>query len=89
MRNHVGFFVEPFATIRRTGCCYDNAVMERFFWSLKNEWTRHEDYADLTEARSSVFQYIETFYNTVRIHQTLDYKNPYQFELLFEQQLAS
>jgi putative transposase len=48
------------------GCCYDNAVMERFFWSLKHEWTNHEQFANLEEARLSVFKYIETFYNSVR-----------------------
>jgi len=64
----------------RTGNCYDNAVMERFFWSLKHEWTNHDNFADLQEARLSVFKYIETFYNPVRIHQTLGYLSPDQFE---------
>ena len=39
----------------RTGCCYDNAAMERFFWSLKHEWTNHDTFANLEEARLSVF----------------------------------
>ena len=68
--------------------CYDNAVMERFFWSLKHEWTKHEEYADLEEARLSVFRYIETFYNSQRLHQTLNYKTPDQFEAHYSQQLA-
>ena len=72
----------------RTGCCYDNAVMERFFWSLKHEWTKHEKYADLEEARLSVFRYIETFYNSERLHQTLNYQSPDQFESKYTQQLA-
>jgi putative transposase len=67
-------------SMSRTGCCYDNAVMERFFWSLKHEWTKHETFASLEEARLSVFKYIETFYNPVRIHQTLDYLSPDQYE---------
>lgn len=67
-------------SMSRTGCCYDNAAMERFFWSLKQEWTNFESYADLEEARLSVFRYIETFYNTKRIHQTLGYQTPVQFE---------
>ncbi len=67
-------------SMSRTGNCYDNAVMERFFWSLKHEWTNHEVYQDLPEARSGVFQYIETFYNSKRIHQTLGYKTPEQYE---------
>jgi len=75
-------------SMSRTGCCYDNAVMERFFWSLKHEWTKHEEYADLEEARLSVFRYIETFYNSERLHQTLNYQSPDQFESNHAQQLA-
>jgi putative transposase len=67
-------------SMSRTGCCYDNAAMERFFWSLKHEWTNHCSYADLEDARLSVFKYIETFYNSVRIHQTLGYRSPNQYE---------
>jgi len=54
----------------RTGCCYDNAAMQRFFRSLKHEWTKHDTFANLEEARLSVFEYIETFYNPIRLHQT-------------------
>jgi putative transposase len=75
-------------SMSRTGCCYDNAVMERFFWSLKQEWTNHETYADLQEARIGVFKYIETFYNTTRLHQTLDYQSPNQFEAEYQLQTA-
>ena len=67
-------------SMSRTGCCYDNAVMERFFWSLKHEWTNHERFQNLEEARLSVFRYIETFYNPQRLHQTLGYLSPNQFE---------
>lgn len=67
-------------SMSRTGCCYDNAVMERFFWSLKHEWTHHESLQNLADARLSVFRYIETFYNSQRIHQTLGYLSPNQFE---------
>jgi len=67
-------------SMSRTGNCYDNAAMERFFWSLKHEWTNHDTFADLQEARLSVFKYIETFYNPVRIHQTLGYLTPNQYE---------
>jgi putative transposase len=63
-------------SMSRRGCCYDNAVMERFFWSLKHEWTHHEQFANLEEARLSVFRYIETFYNPVRLHETLNYLSP-------------
>jgi putative transposase len=67
-------------SMSRTGDCYDNAAMERFFWSLKHEWTKHEHFENLAAARLSVFKYIETFYNTERLHQTLGYKYPNQFE---------
>jgi putative transposase len=64
----------------RRGNCYDNAAMERFWWSLKYEWTNHERFANLEEARLSVFRYIETFYNSVRLHETLDYLSPDDYE---------
>ena len=67
-------------SMSRTACCYDNAAMERFFWSLKHEWTNRTTYDDLEDARLSVFKYIETFYNPVRLHQTLDYRSPNQYE---------
>jgi putative transposase len=67
-------------SMSRTGCCYDNAVMERFFWSLKHEWTKHEQFADIESARMSVFKYVESFYNPVRLHETLGYQSPSQYE---------
>jgi putative transposase len=67
-------------SMSRRGCCYDNAVMERFFWSLKYEWTNHERFANLEEARLSVFRYIETFYNSQRIHEALGYLSPDAYE---------
>ena len=67
-------------SMSRTGCCYDNAVMERFFWSLKHEWTKHHKFDNLEDARLSVFKYIETFYNPLRIHQTLGYLSPDEYE---------
>lgn len=75
-------------SMSHVGYCYDNAVMERFFWSLKHEWTNHYEYADLEKTRMSVFKYIETFYNTERIHQTLEYVSPTQFEADYQQTLA-
>ncbi len=67
-------------SMSRTGNCYDNAVAERFFWSLKHEWTHHDHFVDLQAARLSVFKYIETFYNPQRIHQTLGYLSPDHYE---------
>jgi putative transposase len=76
-------------SMSRTGCCYDNAVMERFFWSLKHEWTNHEHFHNQQEARLSVFRYIETFYNSERLHQTLGYLSPNQFEAVHAQATAA
>ena len=75
-------------SMNHVGYCYDNAVMERFFWSLKHEWTNHYQYVDLEEARLSVFKYIDTFYNTERIHQTLHYVSPDLFEEKYHQTIA-
>lgn len=49
-------------------------------WSLKHEWTNHERFANLAETRLSVLRYIETFYNSERIHETLDYRSPDAYE---------
>jgi putative transposase len=76
-------------SMSRTGNCYDNAVAERFFWSLKHEWTKHDSFADLEAARLSVFKYIETFYNTVWLHQSLGYKSPEEFETEYAPVLAA
>lgn len=76
-------------SMSRPGECYDNAVAERFFWSLKHEWTGHESYANLEAARLSVFKYIETFYNRQRLHQALGYKTPNQFETEYAPVLAA
>ena len=59
---------------------YDNAVMESFFSSLKQELTHHEKFIDRDEARSKVFDYIEIFYNRQRLHSSLGYQSPEQFE---------
>lgn len=72
-------------SMSRRGNCYDNAVMERFFWSLKQEWSNHAVYEDLPAARLSVFEYIETFYNPRRIHQALGYKTPDQCEAAYHE----
>lgn len=63
-------------SMSRKGNCWDNAPMESFFKTLKTEWTDAKDYKDLAELKSSLFEYIECWYNTRRIHSTLDYKTP-------------
>ena len=70
------------ASMSRKGMPYDNAMMESFFASLKQELTHHERFADRDEARSKVFEYIEVFYNRQRLHSGLDYHSPDQFEKL-------
>jgi putative transposase len=67
-------------SMSRKGNCWDNAVMESFFHSLKTEWVVFEDYKSRTEARSSVFSYIELFYNRKRRHSFLKNKSPMAFE---------
>jgi transposase InsO family protein len=62
------------------GNCYDNAVMESFFKTLKVEEVYWERYETRDAARKSIFEYIETYYNTKRIHSTLDYMSPQEFE---------
>ncbi len=67
-------------SMSRKGDCWDNAVMERFFWSLKQEWVYGKKYQNLTEVKEDVYYYIEMFYNSQRIHQTLGYLTPAQYE---------
>lgn len=62
------------------GRCYDNAAMESFFHTLKTELVHHEQYAYRDDARRSVFEYIEVFYNRQRRHSALGYATPEQFE---------
>lgn len=62
------------------GNCYDNAVMESFWGTLKNEWVHHQKYLTRAQARTDIFGYIEGFYNTVRLHSSLGYSSPVEFE---------
>jgi len=64
------------------GNCYDNAVTESFFHTLKTELTFFEHYESRQEARSSIFEYIEVFYNRQRLHSTNGYLSPFDFENL-------
>jgi len=68
-------------SMSRKGEYLDNAVTESFFGSLKNELVYHEDYQTRTQARQSLFEYIEVFYNRQRRHATLDYLTPAEFEM--------
>lgn len=68
------------ASMSRTGNCYDNAVIESFFGTLKTELVYHENYPTRSAARQSLFEYIEVFYNRKRRHSAIDYMTPTQFE---------
>jgi putative transposase len=68
------------ASMSRKGCCYDNAFIESFFSSLKYELIYHHRFATLAQARTAVFDYIEIFYNRTRLHSSLAYQTPINFE---------
>jgi transposase InsO family protein len=67
-------------SMSRRGNCYDNAVSESFFATLKKELVHRQRYRTRHEARQSIFEYIEVFYNRVRLHSTLDYRTPIEVE---------
>ena len=67
-------------SMSRKGECLDNAVAESFFGSLKNELVYHEDYKTRAQARQSIFNYIEVFYNRKRRHAFLNYMTPVEYE---------
>lgn len=68
------------ASMGGKGAAYDNAVAESFFSTLKNELVHHCDFATHEQARSAIFQYIETFYNRRRLHQALGYRTPIEVD---------
>ena len=65
------------------GCCYDNAVTESFFGTLKRELVHHCSFRDRAEAQSRIFRYIEVFYNRQRRHSAVSYQSPDNYERLF------
>ena len=67
-------------SMSRKGNCWDNAVMERFFGSLKSERTNGKNYLTREQAKRDVIDYIEMFYNSYRLHSTLGYLSPLQYE---------
>lgn len=69
-----------------SGNCYDNAAMESFFHTLKTECVYlREVYATRKEAEHDIFDYVETFYNSRRLHSTLNYLSPRAFEMTYQQ----
>jgi putative transposase len=69
-------------SMSRKGDCWDNAAMESFFHTLKTECVYQERYQTREEAKISIFDFIEVFYNRQRKHSYLGYKSPEQFEML-------
>jgi transposase InsO family protein len=63
------------------GNCFDNAMAESFFHTLKTELTFHEKFETREEAKNKIFEWIEVFYNRQRLHSSLKYKSPINFEL--------
>ena len=70
-------------SMSRRGDFYDNAVTESFFATLKVERVHDQRYASPDEAKQDIFRYIEAFYNRCRLHSTLGYLSPDQFEQRF------
>lgn len=69
-------------SMSRRGNCYDNAVAESFFGTLKQELVHHEDYATHAQAEASITDYIDHFYNPIRRHSALGYFSPLEFETM-------
>jgi transposase InsO family protein len=72
-------------SMSRSGNCYDNAYVESFFGTLKTELVHGERYRSRLEARLSIFEYVEVFYNRQRRHSALGYRSPEQYEKLLNE----
>ncbi len=72
-------------SMSRKGNCFDNAVIESFFGTLKTELVYQQSYSTRAEARSAIFEYIEVFYNRQRRHSALGYLSPSDYEAWHEQ----
>ena len=67
-------------SMSRRGDCYDNAAVESFFKTLKAELVYHEEYATRAQAAAAIFEYVECWYNRRRLHSSLGYRSPEQYE---------
>lgn len=76
-------------SMSRKGNCYDNAVMESFFATLKQELVYHRQYQTRKEAKQDIFEYIHVWYNRKRRHSALGYWSPEQFENKGQYQMAA
>jgi len=75
-------------SMSRTGNCWDNAAMESFFATLTKECTDRTRFQSRQQARSAIFEYLECFYNPIRLHSTLQYVSPVAFELATESRMS-
>jgi transposase InsO family protein len=75
-------------SVGRTGICYDNAAAESFWATLKKEYIHLHAFADLAQLRQGVFVYIESYYNRRRLHSTIGYVTPVEFEEQFATRVA-
>jgi len=76
-------------SMSRKGNCWDNAVAESFFHTLKTELTNHYQFKNQQKAKNVIFEYIEVFYNRIRIHSANNYLAPIEFEKVNEKSLKS
>ena len=67
-------------SVGRTGICYDNAVAESFFATLKKELIHLRPWPTLVHLRTAVFEYVESYYNRRRRHSTIGYDTPIEYE---------
>ncbi|MFT4543295.1 MAG: putative transposase [Planctomycetota bacterium] len=67
-------------SMSRRGDCWDNAVVESFFGTLKQELVHHARWADLVDCRAAIHEYIEVFYNRQRLHSSLGYRTPVEVD---------
>ncbi|WP_458701702.1 IS3 family transposase [Sulfurospirillum sp. 1307] len=76
-------------SMSKKGDCWDNAVAESFFHSLKTELIHHEKFISRAQANEKIFEYIEIFYNRKRLHSSNNYMSPYEFEeVMLQKEIA-
>jgi transposase InsO family protein len=73
----------------RKGNCYDNAVMESFFATLKQELIYRQPYQSHQQTKQDIFEYIHVWYNRRRTHSSLDYLSPLEFEHNWRQAMVA
>ena len=71
-------------SMSRKGNCYDNACAESFFSTLKKDLIHGKKFRTREEAKKTIIEYIETFYNSYRLHSSLGYKSPNEYEYEYE-----